>query len=67
MRKIFTLLCSLVLTASLFAQLPYNTTYTKSHFDDSNVTVSKIEANWNNSNGVRLGNAATGGFNWNEK
>ena len=28
---------------------------------------SKKEANWDNSNGVRLGNAALGGFNWNDK
>ena len=68
MKKIYLLSMLLAfIGTTVWAQLPYNTTYTKSHFDDSKVTVSKKEANWDNSNGVRLGNAALGGFNWKDK
>ena len=68
MKKIFTLfVIALMGISQVFAQLPYNTTYTKTHFNSSSVTVSKSGANWDNSNGVRLGNAALGGFNWDDK
>lgn len=59
MRKIFTLLCGLVLTAALFAQLPYNTTMTQSHFNNSSTVVAKESANWDS--GIRLGTTS----NWN--
>jgi hypothetical protein len=67
-KKIFTLFVIVLLgMGQVWAQLPYNTTYTKSHFNDNQVTVAKDGANWDNSDGVRLGNATWGGFNWDDK
>lgn len=74
MRKIFTLLCGLVLTAALFAQLPYNTTMTQSHYNNSSIVVgndgaSRSQNKWDG--GVRLearASAITGSeWNWDDK
>lgn len=64
---ILTILFALFGISQSWAQLPYNTTYTKSHFDDNKVTVISNDVNWDNKEGVRLGNATWGGFNWDDK
>ena len=46
----------------VLAQLPYNTTMTESHFNDSKVIVASNKASWNN--GVEL---KGGNFNWDDK
>lgn len=56
----------LVATANAWAQLPYNTVMTQSHFNDGNTTIKKQgTTSW--SNGVRLGDATWGGFNYDDK
>ena len=65
MKKIFTLFSVLVFAATMFAQLPYNTTMTKNHFNNSSTVVAKESANWDS--GIRLGttNALNPG-NWDD-
>ena len=67
MKKIFTSFIAVLLTAiCAVAQLPYNTVMTQSHFNDGNTTIKKQgTTSW--SNGVRLGDATWGGFNYDDK
>ena len=67
MRKIFTSFIAVLLTTiCAVAQLPYNTVMTQSHFNDGNTTIKK-EGTTSWSDGVRLGNRSSGGFNYNDK
>ena len=67
MKKIFTFSVVLLLTKiCAVAQLPYNTTMTKSHFTDGNTTIKKQgTTSWDE--GVRLGDKTWGGFNYDDK
>ena len=71
LRHIFLLLALFVATASAWAQLPYNTTMTQSHFNSSSTKIASSGDNgWDN--GVRLGGTKTGAFsepawNWDDK
>ena len=67
MKKIFTFSVVLLLTKiCAVAQLPYNTTMTKSHFTDENTTIKKQgTTSWDE--GVRLGDKTWGGFNYDDK
>ena len=67
MKKIFTISVVLLLTKiCAVAQLPYNTTMTKSHFTDGNTTIKKQgTTSWDE--GVRLGDKTWGGFNYDDK
>ncbi len=66
LRHIFLLVAMLVATANAWAQLPYNTVMTQSHFNDGNTTIKKQgTTSW--SNGVRLGDATWGGLNYDDK
>ena len=53
MKKIYTLLLSVLFNVCAWAQLPYNTTMTQNHFNSSSTVVGKSDANWDS--GVRLG------------
>ena len=66
MKKFYTLiLIAFMGIGQVFAQLPYNTTLTQSHYNNSSVIVGKSGSiSW--SNGIHLGNGG-GGFNWNDK
>lgn len=71
LRHIFLLVAMLVATANAWAQLPYNTTMTQSHFNSSSTKIASSGDNgWDN--GVRLGGTKTGAFsepawNWDDK
>ena len=67
MKKIFTFSVVLLLTKiCAVAQLPYNTTMTKSHFTDGNTTIKKQgTTSWDE--GVRLGDKTWGGFTYDDK
>ncbi|MBQ1858257.1 MAG: hypothetical protein II140_00190, partial [Paludibacteraceae bacterium] len=57
MKKIFTLFSVLVLAATMFAQLPYNTTMTQSHYNNSSIVVGNDGAEYSQNKwdgGVRL-------------
>ena len=66
LRHIFLLVAMLVATANAWAQLPYNTVMTESHYKNSAIVI-KTEGNVGWNNGVRLGNATGGGFNYDDK
>ena len=71
LRHIFLLVALFMTTASAWAQLPYNTTMTQSHFNSSSTKIASSGDNgWDN--GVRLGGTKTGAFsepawNWDDK
>lgn len=57
MKKIFTLFSVLVLAATMFAQLPYSTTMTQSHYNNSSIVVGNDGAEYSQNKwdgGVRL-------------
>ena len=66
MKKLYTLIIiALMGMGQVFAQLPYNTTLTQSHYNNSSVIVGESGAiSW--SNGIQLGNGG-GGMNWDDK
>ena len=66
LRHIFLLVALFVATANAWAQLPYNTIMTESHYKNSAIVIKTVgNVGWNN--GVRLGNATGGGFNYDDK
>jgi hypothetical protein len=64
---LLTILCALLGISNVWAQLPFNTTLTQSHYNDSKTVIQKEgTVNWDS--GIRLGtknNWTTG--NWNDK
>ena len=71
MKKVFTLTITVFLTTlCAVAQLPYNTEFSKSYFDDNNTTIKKVYASWdegsrwNKQNRLKFDN---GGFDWGDK
>ena len=63
-KHFFTLIALMALSTNTFAQLPYNTNLTQSHYNDSK-TVIKKEGSISWENGVKLGKYAP--FNWDDK
>lgn len=66
LRHIFLLVALFLATANAWAQLPYNTVMTQSHYNNSAIVI-KTEGNVGWNDGVRLGNATGGGFNYDDK
>lgn len=66
MKKIFTFIVVMVCgLCTVMAQLPYNTTVAKSHFDNASIVVAKESANWDS--GIRLGTTSNWSpGNWND-
>ena len=67
-KQLIALVALVTMGANLFAQLPYNTTLTQSHYNNSKTVIKKEgTVNWNGG-GIRLGttsNWTTG--NWDDK
>lgn len=57
------LACVLAVSTTAWAQMPYNTNMTQTHFNNSKTVIAKDNASW--SSGLKLGGSAA--FNWDDK
>ena len=70
MKKIFTLFSVLVFAVTMFAQLPYNTTMTQSHYNNSSIVVgndgaSRSQNKWDGGIRLEAKKSAIAGSEWN--